>query len=77
MAIEQRIWKLAGTTGELPQKLRPTGLADEMKLSASCTGRPFSEWSTIRPAHSASLNHRGSRAASLPYRCVARSPTGR
>lgn len=29
MAIEQGIWKLAGTTGELPQKLRPMGLADE------------------------------------------------
>ncbi|MGC3875343.1 hypothetical protein ACPF7Z_19020 [Halomonas sp. GXIMD04776] len=32
MAIEQGIWKLAGTTGELPQKLRPTGLADEGQL---------------------------------------------
>ena len=32
MAIEQGIWKLAGTTGELPQKLRPTGLTDEGQL---------------------------------------------
>lgn len=30
MAIEQGIWKLAaGSSGEPPQKLRPTGLADE------------------------------------------------
>ena len=32
MAIEQGIWKLAGTTGEMPQKLRPTGLTDEGEL---------------------------------------------
>ncbi|MBY5924043.1 MULTISPECIES: endonuclease NucS [unclassified Halomonas] len=32
MAIEQGIWKLAGNAGELPQKLRPTGLADEGQL---------------------------------------------
>ncbi|WP_275286089.1 endonuclease NucS domain-containing protein [Halomonas elongata] len=32
MAIEQGIWKLAGNTGERPQKLRPTGLADEGQL---------------------------------------------
>ncbi|MDO0944507.1 hypothetical protein [Chromohalobacter israelensis] len=29
MSIEQGIWKLAGNTGEQPQKLRPMGLADE------------------------------------------------
>lgn len=29
MAIEQGVWKLAGNTGEPPQKLRPMGLADE------------------------------------------------
>ncbi|MDT0501768.1 MULTISPECIES: hypothetical protein [unclassified Halomonas] len=29
MAIEQGIWKLANGTGKPPQKLRPTGLADE------------------------------------------------
>jgi len=43
MVIEQGVWKLAGTTGELPQKLRPTALADEVKLPGSCAGRPFSE----------------------------------
>ncbi|MCK0744273.1 endonuclease NucS domain-containing protein [Chromohalobacter nigrandesensis] len=32
MAIEQGIWKLAGSTGEQPQKLRPMGLADEGQL---------------------------------------------
>ncbi|MCT8467534.1 hypothetical protein KZO85_02975 [Chromohalobacter canadensis] len=32
MAIEQGIWKLAGNTGEQPQKLRPMGLADERLL---------------------------------------------
>ena len=32
MAIEQGIWKLASTPGALPQKLRPTGLADESLL---------------------------------------------
>ncbi|QPL45339.1 DUF91 domain-containing protein [Halomonas sp. A40-4] len=32
MAIEQGIWRLAGSTGEAPQKLRPTGLADEGRL---------------------------------------------
>ncbi|MGS2745054.1 endonuclease NucS domain-containing protein [Halomonas sp. LS-001] len=32
MAIEQGIWKLAGSKGELPQKLRPAGLADESVL---------------------------------------------
>ncbi|TDB04643.1 endonuclease NucS domain-containing protein [Halomonas marinisediminis] len=29
MAIEQGIWRLAGNSGEAPQKLRPAGLADE------------------------------------------------
>ncbi|MBB3184099.1 hypothetical protein FHR95_001659 [Halomonas fontilapidosi] len=29
MAIEQGIWKLAGSAGEPPRKLRPAGLADE------------------------------------------------
>lgn len=29
MAIEQGIWKLASSSGEPPQKLRPAGLADE------------------------------------------------
>ena len=32
MAIEQGIWKLANTLGALPQKLLPTGLADESLL---------------------------------------------
>ncbi|MBE0404961.1 MULTISPECIES: endonuclease NucS domain-containing protein [Halomonas] len=32
MAIEQGIWKLANTPGALPQKLLPTGLADESLL---------------------------------------------
>ncbi|MCO7244261.1 MULTISPECIES: PDDEXK family nuclease [Halomonadaceae] len=29
MAIEQGIWKLASAPGALPQKLRPSGMADE------------------------------------------------
>ncbi|MFY0989048.1 hypothetical protein [Halomonas sp. C05BenzN] len=29
MAIEQVIWKLTGSAGEPPRKLRPAGLADE------------------------------------------------
>jgi hypothetical protein len=29
MAIEQGIWKLAGSAGEVPRKLRPSGLADD------------------------------------------------
>ncbi|GHC23442.1 hypothetical protein GCM10010082_14640 [Kushneria pakistanensis] len=32
MAIEQGIWKLANDTHERPQRLRPTGLADERLL---------------------------------------------
>ncbi|MGJ7462400.1 hypothetical protein ACR80S_14975 [Halomonas sp. MA07-2] len=43
MAIEQGIWKLAGSAGEPPRKLRAAGLADEGLLEerSSRMSRPL------------------------------------
>ncbi|MDR5902625.1 hypothetical protein [Halomonas icarae] len=65
MAIEQGIWKLAGNAGEPPQKLRPTGLADESLLALDASSE------RITPnlnGHTQVVSHRGTPEAGVANR---------